>query len=106
MSDRPTNENVEKDEEFMALRRLDSLIPECNLVKSDYETCFENFFPKFLKGYKPLKDPCIDQLLKYQNCLKQGFKTDSRMTDYNYEEWFQMDASKVNKLLDKPVDLS
>ncbi|VDM01117.1 unnamed protein product [Schistocephalus solidus] len=57
-------------EKDLTKARLGSLAPECNELKNVYETCFFDFFPRFLGGERFKEDPCSEQLAAYRDCLR------------------------------------
>ncbi|KAL7055887.1 hypothetical protein AAHC03_023057 [Spirometra sp. Aus1] len=59
----------EPSEKDLSKARLGSLAPECNELKNTYETCFFDFFPRFLGGERFEQDPCSEQLSAYRDCL-------------------------------------
>ncbi|VDN40862.1 unnamed protein product [Dibothriocephalus latus] len=54
----------------MTKARLGSLAPQCNELKDAYESCFFDFFPRFLSGERFQQDPCSEQLAAYRDCLR------------------------------------
>ncbi|KAA0186552.1 hypothetical protein FBUS_08058 [Fasciolopsis buskii] len=73
--------------ERLVRSKLGSLAPECDSVKSAYDACFQEFFPKFLRG--STADPCGAKLRAYQQCLRSTLQSMGiDMTD--------LDASRIN----------
>jgi TRIAP1/MDM35 family protein len=50
---------------------MNSIVPECTLLKHDYEKCFNHWFSsKFLKGQSRLPKECDELFERYKNCIK------------------------------------
>lgn len=49
---------------------MESIAPECTPLKQKYETCFNDWFKKFLQGDNKIPDECQEIYTSYQRCLK------------------------------------
>ncbi|TPP57220.1 hypothetical protein FGIG_09350 [Fasciola gigantica] len=73
--------------EQLVRSKLGSLAPECDSVKSAYDACFQEFFPKFLRG--STADPCGPKLRAYQQCLRGTLESIGI-------DMTELDASRMN----------
>ncbi|CAI2731765.1 unnamed protein product [Schistosoma spindalis] len=97
----PINQTSINHEEFIH-SRLNSIIPECNHVKIDYDLCFEEFFPKFLNGSTFHYDPCEKKLKIYQKCLRNALKN-SLNIDLNELDSMRTDAETIQKITNQNI---
>ncbi|CAH8625889.1 unnamed protein product [Schistosoma rodhaini] len=93
------NQNTENHEQLIH-SRLGSIVPECDTVKTAYDLCFQEFFPKFLKGHTYETDPCESKLKIYQNCLRDALKKSFNM-DLNELDSIRTDAETIRKITSK-----
>ncbi|VDP25030.1 unnamed protein product [Echinostoma caproni] len=94
-----TNSSTDEDpdHENLVRSKLGSLVPECDSVKSAYDACFQEFFPKFLRG--STNDPCGPKLKAYQQCLRGTLE--SMGIDMKELDASRVDADAIAAALNK-----
>eukprot|EP00042_Codosiga_hollandica_P025742 m.117174 g.117174 ORF g.117174 m.117174 type:complete len:80 (+) comp51966_c1_seq1:393-632(+) len=52
---------------------MDSVVKDCTELKHAYETCFNEWYGRYLKG-ETIEDTCKPLFAKYHACLKAGLE--------------------------------
>ncbi|CAL8081810.1 unnamed protein product [Calicophoron daubneyi] len=92
-----SGQKLSPEHEALVRTKLGSIAPECDAVKTAYDTCFQKFFPQFLKG--STTDPCVEKLVAYQKCLREhlnGMGIDMTELDAS-----KMDADSIASIVNR-----
>lgn len=61
---------------------MNSIVPECTILKHDYDKCFNEWFStRFLKGDTKPPARCDKLFIKYQECIRPKMEEELKINE-------------------------